>query len=92
MEFKDDKQELLIHIAICVVAAIFLYGAAEKLTDGGNFNIPEKYLCWLRDNKVQAFAVIAAVLYGVSLAIWPTEKKALPCDDPIAGYERAGGL
>lgn len=86
MDFKDDKQTLLIRIAICVVAAIFLYGAAEKLADSGKINIPEKYLCWFRDNKTQAIAVVAAVLYGVSLALWPGEK-ALDEEDPCAGYE-----
>lgn len=87
MEFKDDKQAAMTRIAICVVAALLLYGAAEKLADSGKLNIPEKYLCWFRDNKMQAIAVIAAVLYGVSLAMWPLEKKELPCDDPCLGYE-----
>lgn len=87
MELSGDKQEAVTRIAICVVAALLLYGAADKLGESGKFNLPEKYLCWLKENKVQAIAVAAAVLYGVSLAVWPMEKKGLPEDDPCQGYE-----
>lgn len=85
-DFKEDKQESITRIAICAVAALLLYGGLEKLGESGKLPMLDPYLPWLKENKVQAIAIIAAVLFGVSLAVWPLEKKELP-PDPCAGYE-----
>ena len=33
--------------------------------------VREKYGPWILDNKLQTIAILAAVLYTVSLAVWP---------------------
>lgn len=64
----------LTRLAVCVVVAVAAVYAAEKLCEGKGFSLWEKYGPWITDNKVQAIAVVAAVLYGASLALWPEGK------------------
>ena len=97
MEFKDNKQEMVTRLACCVVAALILYYAVEKYA--GKLNIPllDQYRPWLEQNKVQAIAIAAAVLFGASLAAFPLEEPAAPPPaaseaDPCAGFERACDL
>lgn len=89
MDFLGDNRDAVTRIAICAVAAFILYTAVEKLGDGGNLPMLGPYLPWIRENKVQAIAITAAVLYGVSLAIWPEEKQVLTQteNNPYEGYE-----
>lgn len=61
-------------LAVCAVVAVAAVYAAEKLCEGKHFSLWEKYGPWILENKVQAIAVVAAVLYGASLALWPEEK------------------
>lgn len=61
-------------LAVCVVAAVGLVYLAEKLCEGKGWPLWEKYGPWITENKVQAIAVLAAVLYGASLALWPEGK------------------
>lgn len=88
MDFKENKQESMTRLAVCVVAALLVYSAADKLAEGGKLPIPERYLCWFQENKVQAIAVIGAVIFGLSLALWPVEKKEEEPPDPCCGYEQ----
>ncbi|MBP3521192.1 MAG: hypothetical protein J6J87_07600 [Oscillospiraceae bacterium] len=62
-------------LAVCVVVALAVLYAAESLLEGKDIPLWNRYGPWIRDNKVQAVAVLAAVLYGASLALWPEEKK-----------------
>ncbi len=87
MDFLGDKKDAMTRIAICAVAAFLLYSAVEKLGDGGSLPMLKPYLPWIKENKVQAIAIGAAVLYGLSLVVWPEEKKVLEESDPYAGYE-----
>lgn len=93
MDFKENKQETITRLACCVVAALILYYAFEKYGDHLNIPVLDQYRPWLAQNKVQAIAIAAAVLYGVSLAVFPLEKKGpevIP--DPYCdGYEPVGG-
>ena len=57
-------------VQTCALPISAVY-AAEKLCEGKHFPLCEKYGPWVQQNKVQAIAVIAAVLYGASLALWP---------------------
>lgn len=70
-------------LAVCAVVAVAAVYAAEKLCEGKGFSLWEKYGPWILENKVQAIAVVAAVLYGASLALWPEEKQA---EGPGDGY------
>lgn len=71
MKLEPNKGELMTRLAVCVVIAIAVVYAAEKLCTGKGYPLWEKYGPWLMDNKVQAIAVAAAVLYGASLAFFP---------------------
>ncbi|MCI9402649.1 MAG: hypothetical protein HFF04_03115 [Oscillospiraceae bacterium] len=73
MEFQQNKpnRDTLTRLAVCVVIGVAAVYAAEKLCEGKHFPLWEKYGPWVQQNKVQAIAVIAAVLYGASLALWP---------------------
>ena len=75
MEHKSlEAMDGLTRLAVCVVVAVAAVYAAEKLCQGKHFSLWEKYGPWILDNKVQAIAVVAAVLYGASLALWPEDK------------------
>lgn len=65
-------------LAVCAVIGIGLVYAAEQLCAGKNIPLWEKYGPWITENKVQAVAIVAAVLYGVSLALWPAEQTPPP--------------
>ncbi|SBV96488.1 conserved hypothetical protein [uncultured Eubacteriales bacterium] len=89
MDWMDDKQGTVTRIAICAVAAFLLYTALEKLGDDEKLPMIGQYMPWIKENKVQAIAIAGAVLYGVSLAVWPLEeKKPLPGEgNAVEGYE-----
>ena len=44
---------------------------------------------WPLDNRVEAIAILAAVLYGASLALWPEEKDSA-VDITEEGFEPCG--
>ncbi len=69
-------------LAVCAVIGVGLVYAAEQLCAGKNIPLWEKYGPWIKENKVQAVAIIAAVLYGVSLALWPQERTPPAAEDP----------
>lgn len=73
MELKGDKAELAVRLACCVVAALILYYGLEKLLEKHPIPELEPYRPWLAENKVQAIAAAAAVLFGASLALFPLE-------------------
>lgn len=95
MELGQDKQQTITRLAICVVIAVMLYATLDKL--GGGIPKLAPYKPWLEQNKVQAIAIAAAVLFGASLAAFPLEEPAAPPPaaseaDPCAGFERACDL
>ncbi len=75
MELKQAGGDQMTRLAVCVVVAVGVVYAAEKLCQGKGYPLWEKYGPWLKDNKVQAIAIAAAVLYGASLALWPQENR-----------------
>ena len=92
MDFKENKQELVTRLACCVVAALILYYALEKF--GDKLPIPqlEQYRPWLEQNKIQAIAIVAAVLFGISLALLPLKEPELPGEQRCDGYEKVEDL
>ena len=64
----------LTRLAVCAAAAVAILYAVEGLCEGKNWPFWAKYGPWVKENRVQAIAVVAAVLYGASLALWPEEK------------------
>ena len=75
MKLDSIGQDTLTRLGVCVVVSVALLYGAEALLDGKSIPLWEKYGPWLKDNKVQAIAIAAAVLYGASLALWPQEGK-----------------
>ena len=75
-------EDLMARLAVCVVVALAVLYAAEKLLEGKDVPLWNKYGPWLKENKTQAVAILAALLYGASLALWPDTPKG-----PGEGYE-----
>lgn len=84
MDWTESKHGTVTRLALCGAAAALLYAAADKWADGCKVPALEAYLPWLRENKVEAIAIAAAILFGVSLVLWPLEPEE---EDPCAGYE-----
>ncbi len=72
-------------LAVCAVIGVGIVYAAERLCAGKNIPLWEKYGPWITENRVQAVAIVAAVLYGVSLALWPEEGQTPPAAED-AGF------
>ena len=86
VDLENKSNDTMARLAVCAVIAVGLVYGAEKLCEGKNYPLWEKYGPWLKTNKVQAIAVIAAALYGLSLALWPdalpgVAKQQPPADD-----------
>ncbi len=75
MEGKQDAGELAARLAVCAAAALALLYGAEKLCEGKNIPLWEKYGPWLKANRLQAAAIGAAVLYGAWTALEKSEPK-----------------
>lgn len=78
-----DSGERTTRLAVCVVIGVAVVYAAEKLCEGKDIPLWEKYGPWITENRIQAIAVLSAVLYGISLALWSEEK---PPAVPEEGY------
>ena len=98
MELKGNKQEMVTRLAVCVVVALILYYGGEKLCAAAKLPLWEQYRPWLEQNRMQAIAIVAAVLFGVSLAVLPLSGQEAaaqappPESQPCGDYEEAGGL
>lgn len=100
MEKKPDKQKTITRLALCVLLAVGLYAVLDKFGEG----IPQlaPHRPWLEGHKIQAIAVAAAVLFGVSALLFPLEdaladcppepEPEAPCCEPGVEYERACDL
>ena len=82
-EHTRKSTDSMTRLALCAVVAAAAVYAGEKLCEGKHWPLWEKYGPRILENKVQAIAVLAAVLYGVSLAVWPEEKKP----EVVEGFE-----
>ncbi len=67
----EENKELLTRIAICVVAAFIVYYAGDRISDQFHFSFLDKSKPWLAENKIQVVAVVAAILFGISMAAFP---------------------
>jgi len=69
-------------LAICAAIAAAAVYAAEKLCEGKPYPLWQKYGPWLKENKVQAIAIGAALLYAASLALLPERPPQKPEEEP----------
>lgn len=67
----ENNQELLKRIAYCVAAALVVYYAGDSISEQFHFQLLDKYHPWVKENKIQSIAVISAVFFGISLALFP---------------------
>ncbi len=92
MEQKPEQQKTLTRLVLCAILAAALYAALNQFGE----RIPQlaPFRPWLAENKIQAIAVGAAVLFGASLLLFPLEAAEIPPPPsgedggPCAGYER----
>ncbi len=75
LDLKNFCGDKTARLTLCVVAAVGVVYAAESWCQGKELPLWERYGPWIKDNKLQAIALAAAVLYGLSLALWPEEEK-----------------
>ena len=71
MEQKENRRDTAVRLACCAVIALIICYGAEKL--GEHFKLPlwEEHGHLLKENKVQAVAILAALFFGASLALFP---------------------
>lgn len=62
-------------LLLCVVLAAGLVYALEHYCPGKSIPLWEQYGPWLIKNKLIAISVAAAVLYALSLTIFPLEEQ-----------------
>ena len=74
----------LTRLAVCAAVAAAAVTAAVGLCEGKDWPLWEKYGPWIRENKVQAIAILAAVLYGLWLAL----EQRQPGGDGEDGFSR----
>ena len=71
MERKESKRDTAVRLACCAVIALIICYGAEKLGEGLKLPLWEEHGHLLKENKVQAIAILAALLFGASLALFP---------------------
>jgi len=71
LQKQNKPDRTMTRLAICAVISAAVVYAAEGFCQGKNWPLWEKYGPWILDNKLQTIAILAAVLYTVSLAVWP---------------------
>ena len=79
----QEKQAAVVRLAVCVALALALYFGGERLCTSPKLPLWEKYRPWLEENKLQAIAVAAGVLFGVSLALFPLKQAG---EDPVPPF------
>lgn len=71
---KQSGGELLTRVILCAAGAAVLLAAAEALPPQ-KLPLWDKYRPWVAKNRTQAIAILAVILYGVSLLLLPAEPK-----------------
>ena len=71
MEQKENRGDAAVRLACCTVIALIICYGAEKLGEGLKLPLWEEHGHLLKENKVQAIAILAALLFGASLALFP---------------------
>jgi len=75
VERLGDKEALVRRLGLCAAAAVGLYAALERLGPSAAPELWARYGEWICGHKVQSIALLAAVLWALSMAVWPDEPK-----------------
>ena len=84
-EHTIKRSDSMTRLAVCAVVAVAVVYAGEKLCKGKHWPLWDKYGPWILENQIQAIAILAAVLYGASLALWPENQPLV--EENIDGFE-----
>lgn len=90
MQTEKERQPVVTRLALCVVLALVIGYGGEKVCTALKLPIWETCRPWLEKNRVQAVAVVAALLFGASLALFPLPPEAERGEDIPEGYEPCG--
>ena len=83
-----EQKDMLTRLACCVVIALILCYGAEHLSGVLHWDLLERYRPWLEENRIQAVAVVSAILFGISLAVFPLpEPESRGEAPPLSGLE-----
>lgn len=74
MDWKIEKEEIVTRLSLCLIIALVLYYGGEKVCSALKLPYWEEHRTWLEKNRIQAVALAAAVLFGISLAVLPPDK------------------
>lgn len=86
MEQKQGNEDQLARLALCALLAAGCVYGGERYCPGKGYPLWDKYGPWITENKVQAIAAAAALLYVLSLALWPQEKGLPGTEEEEAGF------
>lgn len=89
MEETHQKVGTLFRLGICLGLSIALYYGGEKVCTAHEIPLWEKHRPWLEENRVQSIVTLTALLFGLSLILFPSkeeEEPSLDCDD-FSNYE-----
>ena len=78
MTRKENKGDTAVRLACCAVIALIICYGAEKLGEGLKLPLWEEHGHLLKENKVQATAILAVLLFGASLALFPPQGEEGP--------------
>lgn len=74
--------DTLTRLLLCAAAAVLICSAVDTLSDCQSLSFFERYRPLLHDNRMEVIAVLTALLYALSLALFPkgdTEGEYTPC-------------
>lgn len=74
LEHQIKEMDTLTRLVLCAAAGAGIVYLCEKLLPGRNISLWESYGPWVQENRAQAIALAAGVLYVLSLLLWPEEK------------------
>ena len=78
MEWIGNKRQAIARLILCGGLTAILWERVIKLP------ALEKYQPWLEEHKLQAIAVITALLFALSLLVYPAEpakQEEISCED-----------
>ena len=89
MEHLDlgEKKDTVARLAICVAAALAICLGGKKLCAAVPIPLWETWGPWMERNRLQAVAVVAAVLFGISLVVLPPKRDGEIPPGPEDGEE-----
>lgn len=92
MQTEKERQPVVTRLALCVVLALVICYGGEKVGTALKLPVWEACRPWLEKNRVQAVAVVAAILFGASLALFPLPPEPEKGEEIPEGYEPCGDM